>query len=343
MVFGRDAVQDIGRHLEEFGAVCPAVLCTPTRVSEGEKIASLFGAKAHVVARAVMHTPVEISDAAAAEVTARGSDLLIAIGGGSAIGLGKALVKRTGLKLVAIPTTYSGSEITPTMGQRSNGEKNTERDDRFRPSAIIYDPALTLALPTSASTASGMNALTHAVWTLCASEDEDLRWAAKRAAELFVRALPQIKAEPASYAARAEALYASWLTGYCVSEAKMPLHYRICHALGGAFDTPHAETHAVLLPHTLAFTGPACARAVEELTTIFGGDPAAEIQALVGQLGLPASLAEVGLPEDGIDHIADLVCTVPYPNPRAFDRADVAALLRRAWSGEQARLDDQYA
>ncbi len=339
VIFGWGAVRELGRLVKDIGAARPAVICTPDRAVDAERVMAQLTEAPLLLAEAVMHSPVAVSEMAAGKATRHGVDLLISIGGGSSIGLGKALTKRLGLPHITLPTTYAGSEVTPILGQTNGGEKLTERDDRLRPSVIIYDPDLGLSLPARLAAASGMNALAHAVEALTTSRDENIQWAARRSITAFADALPKIVSDPADPAPRANALYAAWLAGYCLAEAPMALHHKLCHALGGAYDMPHAETHAALLPHSFAYNAPACPDAVRDLTEIFAGDPVNALFSLVKDLGLSMRLSELGLPQDGIDRVARLACANPYANPRAFDVPAIAGLLRRGWGGERPLLE----
>lgn len=332
--FGPGAVAHLDEIVAGLGAKRPAVLCTQSRVSDGKAIQARLSVDSILLAEAVMHTPVGASDRAAEHAKQEGVDLLISTGGGSSSGLGKALTKRIGLRHVALPVTYSGSELTPFLGETWDGDKRTVRDDRFRPIAIIYDPELTMSLPSHTSAASGMNAMAHAIGALTTTNDPDIRWAAEKAVRCFVSALPRIVTDTSDAEARTLALYGAWLAGFCI-EAPMALHHKLCHVLGGAYDMPHAETHAAILPHSLAFNGVKCSYAVECLTDVFGGDPAAALFDFIEQLGLKVRLKDLGLPESGVMRVAELVCANPYANPRDFTEQDVSALLGRGWRGER--------
>lgn len=332
--FGPGTVDHLDEIVRELGARRPGILCTPSRAVDGAALQARLSMGSVLFPEAVMHTPVDVSDRAAERAAANDVDLLISTGGGSSSGLGKALTKRLGLRHVAIPVTYSGSEMTPMLGETRDGVKRTERSDQYRPVAILYDPELTTSLPAHTSAASGMNAMAHAVGALTTSDDPDILRAAEKAVRSLVRALPQIVKDTSDAAARTQALYGAWLCGYCI-EAPMALHHKLCHALGGACNMPHAETHAAMLPHSLAFNGVACPYAVERLSDIFGGDPAAGLFDLIETLGLDVALRDLGLAETAVPHVARLACANPYANPRAFTEEDVAALLGRAWRGER--------
>lgn len=342
--FGPGVVHRIGEMASGLGALRPAVLCTPGRgLADGAAIAGLLPGDPLIVPSAVMHTPVHISDAAAEQVAQHGADLLVSVGGGSAVGLGKALTKRLGLKHIAIPTTYAGSEMTPILGETKDGDKLTIRDDALRPCGVIYDPELMTSLPGKIAAASGMNAMAHALEALTVSSDPDIVRAARRSIDVFADALPSIVAYPDDSKARTRALYAAWLAAYCLAEVPMALHHKLCHALGGAYDMPHALTHAAVLPHSIGYNLPACPEAQIAMRGSLGDHPARALFNLVSELGLPTRLADLGLPEDGIAVVARAACANPYANPRAFDEGAITELLRQAWLGARPKMETSHA
>ncbi len=257
----------------------------------------------------------------------------MAVGGGSAVGLGKAIALEHGLPVIAVPTTYAGSEMTPVWGLTEDGAKRTGRDPRVLPVSVVYDPELTLTLPVDMSVTSGMNAIAHAVEGLYAPDATPIvSLMAAEGARALVSALPRIAAAPTDLEARGDAQYGAWLCGAVLGATTMSLHHKLCHALGGTLDLPHAATHTVVLPHALAYNAPAAPEAVRALG--LGPDPARALWDLAGELGAPRSLGELGMAQGDVDRIADQVLASPYANPREVTRDGVCALLRRAWAGE---------
>jgi alcohol dehydrogenase class IV len=261
----------------------------------------------------------------------------VAIGGGSTVGLGKAIALESGLPILAIPTTYAGSEMTPIYGLTENGLKRTGKDPRVLPRTVIYDPALTLGLPVGLSVVSGINAIAHAAEGLYAVDGNPVcdLMAAEGIAALG-RALPGIHADPGDLQARRDALYGAWLCGTVLGSVGMALHHKLCHTLGGSFNLPHAETHTVVLPHALAYNAEAAPQAMAAISRALGdasGYAPAAVQRLARALGAPTSLKAIGMPADGLDRAADLAAKTPYPNPRPLDRAALRALLQRAYDG----------
>jgi alcohol dehydrogenase class IV len=283
-----------------------------------------------------MHTPVAVTEAAMAEVSRLGADCTVAIGGGSATGLGKAIALRTDLPQVVIPTTYAGSEMTPVIGETTADGKTTRRTLAVLPETVLYDVELTLTLPAAASAASGVNAMAHAVEALYAANANPVTsLLAAESVRLLARALPVIVADPGDAAARADALRGSWLAGMCLATVGMALHHKLCHVLGGAFGLPHAETHAAVLPHAVAYNASAAPEAMSVLADALGQpDPAAGLYRMLGDLGLEPSLAALGMPRAGIAQVAEAAVQQPYPNPAALDRDRIRGLLTAAWAGD---------
>jgi maleylacetate reductase len=289
-----------------------------------------------VHAEARMHVPVEDADRAVAAVRAAGADGCVAVGGGSAIGLGKAIALRTGLPLIAVPSTYSGSEMTPVWGLTEHGTKRTGRDPVVQPRSVVYDPRLTLSLPVPLTVTSGVNALAHAVEALYAPDGSPLvSVMAEEGVRAMAEALPRLAADPKDLDARSRALYAAWLCGSCLGSTTMGLHHKVCHVLGGTFGLPHAETHTVVLPYALAHNAPAAPQALAVLRRALGADDVPRaLWELAGRLGAPRSLAELGLRESDVAPAADRVAGEPYANPREVTSEGVRSVLRAAYEGE---------
>ncbi|MFJ9127263.1 maleylacetate reductase [Streptomyces sp. NPDC102340] len=337
--FGAKSLSALPDELDQIGLGRVLVLCSPGQEDTAELVASALGDRCvGVLADAVMHVPAEVAERASARAAEVGADGCVTVGGGSAIGLGKAIALQHGLPVVAVPTTYSGSEMTPVWGLTTDGRKETGRDARVLPRSVVYDPELTVSLPVSMSVTSGFNAIAHAVEALYAPDATPIiSLMAQEGVRALTSALPGIVADAADSAARAEALYGSWLCGACLGATTMSLHHKLCHALGGTLNLPHAQTHTVVLPHALAFNEPATPDAVAALTRVLPGEggPAQRLWHLAGELNAPRSLAELGMQESDIARIADEVTSRSYGNPRTITHDAVSGLLRAAWAGEQ--------
>ena len=335
VVFGAGSLAALHDEAARLGLGRVLVLSTPGRRALAERIADRLGARAvGVHAEARMHVPVETARRACGAAADADADGCVAVGGGSAIGLGKAVARDRGCALLAVPTTYSGSEMTSVWGMSENGEKRTGRDERVRPRTVVYDPELTLELPVGASVSSGMNALAHAVEALYAPDASPVvALMAEEGVRAIAGALPRIAVSPAETEARSAALYGAWLCGACLGATTMSLHHKLCHVLGG-LGLPHAETHAVVLPHVLAYNAPGAPEAMAALgRALDTAEPARAIQALAARLGAPRSLAELGLAAAGIDRVAELALRTPYANPREVTAEGVRGLLHSALRG----------
>jgi alcohol dehydrogenase class IV len=309
-----------------------------TREQQGlaAEIAGLLdGRLGAIFAGARMHTPVDVTETAMGVVTRERIDCIVAVGGGSTIGLGKAIALRTDLPQVAVPTTYAGSEMTDILGETAGGAKTTQRSEKVRPEIVIYDVELTRTLPPGLSATSGMNAVAHAVEALYARDGNPvIALMAEEGVRALATSLPAIVADPSDMAARAGAQYGAWLCGMCLGAATMALHHKLCHVLGGSFDLPHAETHTIVLPHATAYNAPAASGAMARLARALGtGDAARALYDLGGRLGAPRGLREIGMPENGIDRAAEAAMANPYWNPRPLEAAAIRALIADAWAG----------
>jgi alcohol dehydrogenase class IV len=339
VIFDAPAATAIAAELSRLGCKRGLLLSTKEQAAATATLAQSLGdGIAGHFAEAVMHTPVEITERALEIVHKTGADCLIAIGGGSTIGLGKALALRTDLPQIAVPTTYAGSEATPILGETASGRKTTQRTLKVLPGVIIYDVDLTLTLPPGLTVTSGVNAIAHAVEALYAREANPvIRALACDGIARFAAALPRIAQAPDDRAARSDALYGAWACGTCLGAVGMALHHKLCHVLGGSFNLPHAETHTVVLPHALAYNAPAAAEAARDVARALGGDgdAAGALFDLVRTVGGPVSLRDLGMPGNALDRAASLAVADPYWNPRPIDEKSIRALLDDAWHGRR--------
>lgn len=330
VVFGAGSVERIGAELDAIGVKRPLVITTPGRSEAMALVRRHLGDRlAGVCDRAALHVPIARVREAVAEVDRLSPDALLSIGGGSAVGLAKAVALERRLPIIAVPTTYAGSEMTSIWGITNGDEKRTGRDPAVRPRLVIYDPELTLTLPAAVSAASGMNAIAHAVEAMYAvNAGGDATAAAEDAIRDLARALPMVVTRPADLEGRTLALRGAQAAGLALELASMGLHHKICHVLGGTFGLPHAPTHAAVLPHVVAFNASVAPEAMARIASALGvDDPAAGLAALSRALGLTASLHDLGLREADLDRAADLVTSSAYGNPRPATAADVRALL----------------
>jgi maleylacetate reductase len=342
VVFGRGALQRLADEVGRLAAKRVFVVTTPAQKTDGEALAKSLGDRfGALYSNATMHTPVEVTDDALAVAERAGADCLVALGGGSTIGLAKAIALRTDLPQVAIPTTYAGSEMTPIIGETRAGRKTTQRTLKVLPEVVIYDVDLTMTLPRGLSGTSGINAIAHSVEALYAEDSNPIIGAlAEQSISALGRALPRISACPEDREARSDAQYGAFLAGVCLGSVGMALHHKLCHTLGGLFDLPHSETHTIVLPHALAYNAPAVPKAVAKVAKAIEVDDApAGLFELSQKVGAPRALKEIGMPERGIDEATDLALSNPYWNPRPLERQGIRNLIARAWAGEAPRVE----
>ncbi|MEN2468972.1 maleylacetate reductase [Burkholderia sp. GS2Y] len=339
VVFEWGALARLPDELSTLGARRALILSTPEQRHLADRVKEVLGERAAgVCAQAVMHVPVEVARAAREMAAELSADCCIAIGGGSTIGLGKAIALESSLPILAVPTTYAGSELTPIYGLTEGRLKRTGRDARVLPRTVLYDPSLTVSLPPGISAASGVNAMAHAVEALYAEDANPvISLMAEESIRALGEALPVVVRDPEDRAMRSRALYGAWLAGTCLGAVGMALHHKLCHTLGGTFNLPHAQTHAAMLPHTAHYNHTAAPDALCRVARALGGNDAADAGPLLfklnAQLGIAPALADIGMPEDGLDEAADIACRNPYANPRPIERAAIRALLQDAWEG----------
>jgi maleylacetate reductase len=338
VVFDVDAQLAVAEELRRLDASRALVLSTTEQAADAQVLAAgLEDLAGGVFSEAAMHTPVDVTRRAMEMLLKLSCDAVVALGGGSTIGLGKALTLRTGVPLIAVPTTYAGSEATPILGETIDGIKTTQRTLTVLPKVVIYDVNLTLGLPVKLTVTSGLNAIAHACEALYAEDANPI--VSMLAADGIARlagALPRICREPRHRAARSDALYGAWACGSCLGSVGMALHHKLCHVLGGSFGLPHAETHAVLLPQVIAFNYEAAPEAMTAIAHAIGARRAdAGLFDFARSLDAPASLAMLGMPESALDRAADLALANPYWNPRPVTHAALRALLQSAYRGDR--------
>jgi maleylacetate reductase len=336
VVFGMGALAQLPREMDALGSARALVLCTPEQRASAERVADLLGARAAgIFDRAVMHVPIETAREAREVARQLGADCAVAIGGGSTTGLGKAIALDSGLPIVAIPTTYAGSEMTPIYGITEAGLKKTGKDARVLPRTVIYDPELSLGLPVGMSVTSGINAIAHAAEGLYATDANPIiDLMAEEGIAALGRALPRIHAQPADAEARSDALYGAWLCGTVLGTVGMALHHKLCHTLGGSFNLPHAETHTIVLPHALAYNAAAAPQAMARIARVLGGASAAQaVYQLAKANGAPVALKDIGMKAEDLDKACEIAMSNQYPNPRPLEAGAIRRLLQDAFEG----------
>jgi maleylacetate reductase len=313
------------------------LVSTPGRSSLAERAKELIGNDVvEVFERSVVHVPQEIAAFARTRASETGADILVALGGGSSIGVAKAIALTTSLPIIAVPTTYGGSEMTPIWGFTDEGIKQTGRNPWVQPRVVIYDPDLTLSLPPRTTACSGLNAIAHCIEALYASDANPLTTAAARSGlSLLSSSLPRLHTTPQDREQRSAALRGAWLAGYALGTVQMALHHKLCHTLGGAFNLPHAETHAVLIPYAAAYNRDAASEAMRIAAETLGVEDApTELMSIARTIDAPVSLREIGMREEDIDRAASLALERNYPNPAPLSLEGIRVLLEAAFVGD---------
>ncbi|WP_281517786.1 maleylacetate reductase [Ferranicluibacter rubi] len=340
VVFGTGKVTTVADEVEAIGSSRALVLCTPPQRAQAEMVAEMLGSRlAGIHDGAEMHVPIESARRARALAAELGADCAVAIGGGSTIGLGKAIALESSIPIIAIPTTYAGSEMTPIYGITENGLKRTGKDVRVLPRSVIYDPDLTMTLPLGMSLVSGMNAIAHAAEGLYAQDGNPvMSLMGQEGIRALAEGMPQLVEAPDDKEARASCLYGAWLCGTVLGNVGMSLHHKLCHTLGGTFNLPHAETHTIVLPHALAYNSPNAPEAMEQIANaIHASDGPGGLHRIATKLGMPTALRDLGMKEADLDRACEIALSKPYWNPRPVEAAPLRALLQRAWEGAEPR------
>lgn len=335
LVYGPGTIASLDEEVVRLGAARALVIASPGSGARiGARVVTILGARAAGLhAFAMVHVPREIIAPAVEAARSTKADALIAIGGGSPIGLAKAIAHESKIPIIALPTTYSGSEATMIFGVSEGDTKTVRPDPAVLPKTIVYDPDLIADLPPAIAAASGMNALAHAVEALWMPTRTMVTIAyAAEAARVFTRQLARAVAGDPT--ARGDCLAASWLAGAALAGAALAsgtgLQHKLAHILGG-LGLPHAETHAILLRHVTRFNLADDAGLRANIATVMGGDPADGLDALMASLPIPQRLRDVGMSEEKIAVAADKAAALGLTSPRAVSREDVAVLLRRAF------------
>jgi alcohol dehydrogenase class IV len=332
-----EAPAAVAAEVERLGVRRVMVIAAPAEAPLADRVA----AGLPVVLRhdeVVMHVPVEVAQRARAAAVAHRADALVSIGGGSATGLAKAVALTTGLPIVAVPTTYAGSEATNVWGLTEEEAKTTGVDDRVLPRSVVYDASLTVTLPAGLSAASGLNALAHCMDSMWGPRADPIGAAlAAEGIRGLATGLPLVVKDPAGIEGRELALYGAYLAAVAFAAAGSGMHHKICHVLGGMFNLPHAQTHAIVLPHVLAFNAPHAPGAERRIARAFESPTAsAGLAALRATLAAPRALRDYGMPQDGIARaVPPILAAIPVSNPAQVTSENITTLLRAAWEGRE--------
>lgn len=342
-IFGNGAVTKVVEEVDRLGAKRAYVIGGGYEAVHADKVEQLLGERVALrTSEVVMHVPVEVATRHTEVVREQQIDVLVSVGGGSAVGLAKAIALATGLPIVAVPTTYAGSEMTPIWGLTENARKTTGRDLKVLPKSVVYDPELTTSLPAFISAASGMNALAHLVEGLYAPMSSPVTHViAQEGIRALAASLPKVVADGNDLEARGEALYGAWLAGWTLGTAGMGIHHKVCHTLGGTYNLPHAEVHSAVIAYAAAYNAEYAPDAMKRIVDAFRqagyeveSAPAA-IWELADRIGAPTSLNSAGFKLADVDEAAGIVVAASPVNPRPVTLEGVRELLIAAHAGNK--------
>ncbi|MGC1464750.1 MAG: maleylacetate reductase [Pseudolabrys sp.] len=336
IVFGNGRVRELPAEVRRVNMSRVLVLCSKGRKELATSISAGLGeASAGICDEALPNMPRAAFDVVMQTLAARKADGFVAVGGGSSVGLAKAVSVASQVPFIAVVTTLSGSEMSQKWALGRGLGRAGGNDERALPVAVIYDPELVAGLPPHVVAASGLNAIAHAVESLYGRETNPVvQTLCEEAIGRLSKSLPKIIAGPGSVDDCNEALYGAWLAG--TFRATIAIHHVIAQQVRQLFDLDHAKTHAVVLPYALAFNAPAIPHVMGRLQRALGAaHPSQALFDLNVQLGLPTSLVELGMSKDQLPDAVDVVMQVACHNPRPFSRSDVAAILDQALAGQR--------
>jgi maleylacetate reductase len=336
IVFAVGSLHTLPNELDKLGKKRALILTTPNQAEQGRELAELLGDRAvGLFDQAAMHVPAATLEAATQICRSLAADCTVALGGGSTIGLGKALAVEEGLDNIVIPTSYAGSEMTDIWAVTGAERKVTARNYAAVPTLTLYDPQLTLTLPPEFSAASGLNAMAQAVVNVATDKPSPIISSlAVDGIRALAASLPMIMKDPQNIEARSQALYGASMAGGALGTGITSLHHRLCHTFGGTFNTPHAETHAILLAHSVAYNAAATSEGTARVADALGVDNAAQgIYQLAKKLGVPLSLKEVRILESDLDKAVAVTLENPLSNPEPVTPKRLRQLLDNAWHG----------
>lgn len=341
VVFANGAFDRVSEELERLGVSRVLLIADRSGRAWADRLTETLGTNlGGRIDDVRVHVPIERAKAARALAVESAADVVVTIGGGSATGLGKAVALEIPVPILAVPTTYAGSEMTPIWGLTEGTRKTTGRDPRVQPRTVVYDPVLTLSLPPSVAGPSGMNAVAHCAEALYADGASPITsLMAERGIAILAHGLPRVVAAPDDLDARGEALVGAYLAAAAFASAGSGIHHKICHVLGGAYDLPHAEMHAVILPHALALVGPSEPEAMARIAdALASSDAPGAVFDLAASVGAPTDLRTIGLPAERLDEAAGLIVEALPGDPKPADVPAIRALLADAFEGRRPSL-----
>lgn len=335
--FGAGASRAVGEELDRLGTKRAIVVSTPGRSGIAERVAAdLDGRCAAIYPHAVSQVPIELAQKANRDIRDHDYDCIVSVGGGAAIGLGKAIALESGLPIVAIPTTYSGSEMTGFCGITVDGVKRMHTSMNMLASSVIYDPELTLTLPVSVSAQSTMNAIAHCIEAIYVpTASPVIARAAVDAIGILAHSVPRITQSPEDLEARTDILFGAYIAGAALT-CGFALQHGLAHVFGGTYNIPHGISHSLALPYVTAFNEQNVATELQPVAEIFGTRTAAEgLWKFAIEIGAPVCLADHAFTEADVDHCTDVVVETDNGlNPREVEHQGVRSVIKAALSGQ---------
>lgn len=346
VVFGPGAGREkLAGEVERLGARRALLVATEHERDLAEDLAGPLGDRlAGIFTDVRPHVPVEVAEAAREAAREAEADCLLSIGGGSTTGTAKAVALDNPLPIVAIPTTYAGSEMTPIWGTTKEQRKTTGKSLDVLPAVVVYDPELTFSLPPSITGPSAMNAMAHCVEAFYAPGANPITsLVAEEGIRALTRGVPIAVEEPEDLEGRSETLYGAYLAGAALAVTGAGIHHKICHVLGGALDLPHAETHTIVLPHAVAFNEPAMPEIAARIAEALGAAGAATgLYGLIEKIGAKTALKDIAMRKEQIEAVVPQILeAVPEDNPRPVDDEDLRGILEDAYAGRRPEMTSE--
>jgi alcohol dehydrogenase class IV len=354
--FGAGALERVPTVLRELGLRRVLLVTTAGRATspDGERVSAAIGRTLESTFDGVRsHLPTTVVQAAVLQARRDAVDGIVSFGGGSCMDLGKAVsyfieheagtpgasyADRPAVAHIAVPTTYSGAEVTPFFGMTDERtrSKSGGGGPTTAPIAVVYDPVLTLSTPPRVTAETAMNALAHCVEAAYARRrSPEAQAVALAGAGRVGRWLPGVVDDPADIEARTGLLEGAALAGRALQNASMGVHHGLAQLLGGRTGIPHGLANAVILPHAMRFNAEVVGDELLLVGEVLGdpADPAGAVERLSSRVGLPARLSECGVQEEDIDAVARLSQSSPavQGNPRPVSEEDARAILAAAW------------
>jgi len=340
IIFGHPAVDAIDNNLSAESSVNVWIIASHRHDALIQKLNEIESVNIlEHFSRVLQHVPQDQVQKARHTVAKLQPDIIIAIGGGSAIGLAKAVALKHPIPVWALPTTYSGSEMTDIYGISSTDKKMVGRDSRVTPQKVFYDPVLSLSLPFDTAAKSAVNALAHLVEALYSPKINPFtKQHVLEGLRILVNGLWNlIDKKSLSADINEELLLGACYGGKALAEAEMGLHHKCAHVLGGRYGLDHASVHTVLLPYVLDYQWDSLGDEIKDyFRSIFKSEyPPKMLKDIITDLGQPTSLIDIGFSMDNAGEAAEEISGLEFNNPAQFTSKAILSLLEKAGTGDE--------